>query len=179
MRDLISRSSCLPGTTWFSTDKSENHEVKIKGTHQKLHMLLWHMSLRRRMKLTPHLQQICETTAYHTESVVFYGTKYLEITIHYMPHGWSHEVEMKKVWTTSQSARPRSSLGTLQISLFGLLRSKYTASKWKADDQKGQFIMKFVTLNKNLSFARGILKLLWATTQFDISDTRVFHISIE
>ena len=52
------------------------------------------------------------------ESVVFYGTKYLERTIHCMPRGWSHEVEMKKVRTTSQSIRSRSNVGTPEISPF-------------------------------------------------------------
>ena len=47
---------CSSALHYFSTDKYENHEVKIKVTHQELHMLMWHMPLRRKIQLS---ERIC------------------------------------------------------------------------------------------------------------------------
>ena len=142
VRDFILRSSYQPSITWFSTDKYENHVVKIKGhASRTTHADVAHATTTQNETLAADLQLKCETIAYHmVERVcVFYEIMYLERTIHSMPRGWSHEKEMKKVRTSSQSIRSRSNVGTPEISPFisFCLRSKYAARKWKADDQTG------------------------------------------
>ena len=68
VRDLISRTSCQPGTTWFSTNKSENQAVKSKGHAGNM----WNHRV-------PRVR----------ESVVFYGNKYLERSFHCMKYDFT------------------------------------------------------------------------------------------